>query len=303
MDKYVSLRHLTIFIKVCEEKSMTGAAAVLHMTQPSVSQAIHEIESVYGTALFERLNRRLYITPAGTTLLSYACRIVSLMHQAGQAMASYSLPPIRIGASVTIGEVFLVELLQHMNKIDAAQELFSEIHNTSELEHMLLNSALDVALVEGSITSPYLLSSPFMVDELVLIVHPAHRLAAKGRASVTELTGIPFFLREEGSGTRNLFLHAMESYNIPVCIAGSYNNTESLKKAVAAGIGATVLSRRLVEDDIRRGLTAPVEIENVSLKRIFKIVHHKDKYLSPPLHRLMSACIHYKTWFFSESSK
>ena len=64
MKKSITLRHFFIFICVCEENNMTRAAKRLHMTQPSVSQAIQEIETRYDTKLFERLNKHLYITSA-----------------------------------------------------------------------------------------------------------------------------------------------------------------------------------------------------------------------------------------------
>ena len=70
MDKWMTLRHLSVFLVVCEENSMTGAAKRLHMTQPSVSQTIRELEDDYEICLFERLGRRLYITPAGQSLLA-----------------------------------------------------------------------------------------------------------------------------------------------------------------------------------------------------------------------------------------
>ena len=62
---YMTLRHLAIFIKVCEENGITAAAKKLHMTQPSVSQVIQELEAHYQTLLFERLGRRIFITEAG----------------------------------------------------------------------------------------------------------------------------------------------------------------------------------------------------------------------------------------------
>ena len=65
----MTLRHLEIFRSVCQAESITLAAEHLNMTQPAVSQAIRELESFYRTKLFERMNRRIYITESGRTLL------------------------------------------------------------------------------------------------------------------------------------------------------------------------------------------------------------------------------------------
>lgn len=298
MDKMMTLRHLSVFLAVCSTNSMTGAAKALHMTQPSVSQTIKELEDAYEVCLFERLGRKLYITAAGQSLLAYARQILSLTTQAEQALHSFSrTAPVRIGASVTIGEVFLVELLQYLKKQNPAQETLSEICNTSDLEQMLLRDDIDLALVEGDVTSEYLLSSPFMIDELVVVLPPGHALARRASLSVQDLRSLTLYLREEGSGTRSLFLRTMEQHHVPLHIAGSFNNTEALKKAVMAGLGATILSSRLVARDIAAGRLVSAAVEHIAFKRIFKIVHHKDKFLAPPLQAIIQACQHCETWF------
>lgn len=66
----MTLRHFHIFSTVCKKESITKAAEELNMAQPAVSFAIRELESYYGTKLFERMNRRLYITDAGNNFWS-----------------------------------------------------------------------------------------------------------------------------------------------------------------------------------------------------------------------------------------
>ena len=80
----MTLRHFRIFQSVCRAGGMTAAAAALHISQPSVSQAIRELEEHYGTALFDRFGRQLHLTPAGRALLGYATHILALEHQAGE---------------------------------------------------------------------------------------------------------------------------------------------------------------------------------------------------------------------------
>ena len=61
----MTLKHLRIFAEVCRMESITEAARNLNMAQPAVSNAIRELETFYQVKLFERMNRRLYITNAG----------------------------------------------------------------------------------------------------------------------------------------------------------------------------------------------------------------------------------------------
>lgn len=111
----MTLRHLAIFIKVCEENGITAAAKKLHMTQPSVSQVIQELEAHYQTLLFERLGRRIFITEAGRRLLRYSRNLINLNAQTEQAMRAFNeVYHLRIGASITIGSNFLIDLIQHI---------------------------------------------------------------------------------------------------------------------------------------------------------------------------------------------
>ena len=79
----MTLRHLEIFLSVCDHKNMTHAARDLYLSQPSVSQAIFDLEAEYGVRLFERLNHRLYLTASGERLQSYA-RHISQSYRTGQ---------------------------------------------------------------------------------------------------------------------------------------------------------------------------------------------------------------------------
>ncbi|HTX74315.1 MAG TPA: LysR family transcriptional regulator, partial [Rectinemataceae bacterium] len=86
----MTLRHFRIFMAVCEEGSMTKAADRLGMSQPPVSQGIAELERFYGIALFERLGRRIELSPAGETLRTYAAEILRLTEEAGETLSDIS---------------------------------------------------------------------------------------------------------------------------------------------------------------------------------------------------------------------
>ncbi|SEJ70893.1 DNA-binding transcriptional regulator, LysR family [Propionispira arboris] len=287
----MTLRHLNIFLCVCDENNMTRAAAQLHMTQPSVSQAIQELEEHYEVLLFERLGRRLFITEAGQRLLSYAQRTMSLHQQTELAMREFGqVYHLRIGASVTIGECVLIDLIQYMYEMNPNQDIVSEIHNTAELEKMLLQDELDLALVEGVIQSESLIAQPFLADELIFIASPQSAFLEKKEISLMMLKKMKFFVREDGSGTRDLFTKLMQQHAVDFEISGVYNNAETIKKAVIAGLGVSVISRRAVKNELARGELCSFTVEDLSFKRDFHIVYHKDKYISKELQATIELC-------------
>lgn len=287
----MTLRHLTIFICVCDEKSMTKAAGKMHMTQPSVSQAIREMEMHYQAQLFERLGRRLFITAAGEKLLTYARHIVNLNLQTEKAMRRFgSIHQVRLGASVTIGEGLLIDLIKTLYQAHPQYQITSAIHNTAVLEEMLLTDALDIALVEGDIKSEYLLASPFMEDELVFITSPDDTLLRKKSITCEDLEQANFFVREEGSGTRNLFEQVMANHQVDCRTIGVYNNAETIKKAVSVGLGISVISKMAVREELAEGSLCKFAVRDMLFQRKFSMVHHKNKYLSPEIKTLMQFC-------------
>lgn len=289
----MTLRHLTIFIFVCDEGSMTKAADKLHMAQPSVSQVISELEKHYNVRLFERLGRQLFLTVAGEKLLTYARHIVNLNNQTEEAMRRFgNTYHVRLGASVTIGECVLIDLLKELYKIYPENQITSAIHNTAVLEEMLLTDDLDIAMIEGRVQSEYLITSPFMDDELIFIAKKNHPLTKQEKINFTDLESVDFFVREEGSGTRNLFEQVMANHNIHCHIIGTYNNAETIKKAVSAGMGISVISKLAVRSELQSGELCQLKVDELVFKRKFHIVYHKNKYISEALKTIINFCQH-----------
>ena len=283
----MTLRHFQIFLQVCDAEGMTRAAEKMHISQPSVSQAIREMEEHYQTRLFERLGKRLFLTAAGQELIHYARHVVSLTNQAESALRGFSASsPLRVGATLSVGESVFIPLLCHFKEKLPNQAIFSCIHNTATLEQSLLQDELDIALVEGTIESEYLHEIPFMEDELIFVAAPGN----KATLTQKELAACPFILREEGSGTRNLFEQVMREHHIVPKTVGVYNNSDSIKQAVMAGLGITALSRRIVEREIRDGSLVQLAVPHISFQRNFRIVHHSNKYITPTLELFMKTC-------------
>jgi LysR family transcriptional regulator, transcriptional activator of the cysJI operon len=274
-------RHLKIFLTVCEVGNMTRAAKELFMAQPSVSQAVAELEKYYGVRLFERLNHRLYITPAGERLRSYARHILNLSEQARQELADLGQSgAVRIGASLTIGAYLLPGLVSAFHQHVPEVEVFTRVDNTSLIEKLLLEDQLDLGLVEGPVHSPHIVEEAYCDDSLVFIAAPQHPLALKQKLRVQDLAGQAFIMRESGSGTQEIFEHAMHAAEVGWKTSGVYNNNEALKQAVHANLGLAVVSKIAVAEEIQQKKLVTLEIEGLALKRKFNLIYHRQKYFT-----------------------
>ena len=287
----MTLRNLRIFLAVADCGSMSEAAKKMHIAQPSVSGTIGEIEEQYGVRLFERLGRRLYITATGTQLREYARHILSMYDAMEQRLKNADESDmLRVGATVTVGTCILGETLKRYMSETGNQPPKVVVDNTQVIEQMLLKSELDVAVVEGKITSPDLVTQFMMNDPLALVcARDSNPFGSRKSVVLADLKDIPFILREKGSGTRDEFETAMGHINTQwVC-----NNSEAILRGTEMGFGMTVISRRLASDRLRSGSLVEIHVADASLERQFNIVWHKNKYLGPSLQQLIDVCAQY----------
>lgn len=176
----MTIRHLKIFIEVVDSGKMSTAASRLFISQPTVSQAIRELEEHYGGLLFDRLSKKLYITAKGKRLLSYAREVVKKFDDMEEMMLQDNyVEKIRIGATNTVGNCILSEVVKSFGEMNPNIEIYSYTNNTMDIEEKLLKSELDIGIVEGKVKSPDLISIPEVNDFLVLICSTKHAFAKK----------------------------------------------------------------------------------------------------------------------------
>lgn len=288
--KGMTLRHLHIFLAVVDAGNMTRASEALFIAQPTVSQAIADLEKHYGVRLFDRLSRRLYLTGPGKVLLGYARHLINLLGEMDQAIEAESASgSLRVGATLTIGTCLLPDFLTDFGDLYPQVRVEASIRNTRDIEQLVIRNELDLALVEGSITSQDILVQPFMADHLVLACGCKHPFFNIDRPiPLHALDDQSFIVREQGSGTRELFAHTMSLQQIPWKIAWEAINSDAMVQAAVNGLGIAVLSNRLITASLRSGSLRTVRVEGLDLVRAFSLVHHKNKYLTPAMQALIA---------------
>lgn len=291
----MTIRHLKIFIAVAETGKMSLAAQKLYLTQPTVSQAVRELEEHYETRLFERLSKRLYITEPGQHLLKMAKAAVHSFDEMELQMQSETKTEhFRIGATVTIGSCMLPGLLKDFQKLRPQTDTFSYIRNTQAVEEKLLRSELDVGIVEGVIKSPDLVSLPLVDDYLVLACSADHPFASRNTFSPSDLEGLDFVMREYGSGTRALFEDYLRQNHISIHERVEAPFPEAMKHAILVNRCLAVISVRLIEDEIQKGTIHMLQDPENIWNRTFKLVYHKDKFISESILVLKELLSSYK---------
>lgn len=274
----MTIRHLKTFIAVCETGSMTKAAEQLHVAQPSVSLAITEMEKYYGVILFERINQRLILTQSGKLLLEKAKEAVSEFDEfesvAGKAQND---PTVRIGATLSVGKVFIPSLLTAIKASRSSLCPFIRVCRLSLIEEAILDGSIDFAVVEGSVSSPLLLREKLGNDRLAVVCAASSSLP--GKMTVSELPDLPLFLREEGSASRKLLDAVLSARGLtahPVMLSSS---NSAIIAAVSAGHGAAVLPIELVKTHIESGTLREIRTDE-RFGREINLIYHKSKHFT-----------------------
>ena len=294
-DDIMTIRHLRIFIEVADCGKMSAAAEKLFISQPTVSQAIKELEEHYGVLLFERLNKRLYITEKGKKLLSYARKVVKQFYDMEEMMLQETyVEKIRIGATITVGTCILSEIIKKFKQTNSHVEIYSYVGNTRDIEERILTSELDIGIVEGRVKSPDLVSIPELNDFLVLVCSMDHPFAKMRSIKIEDLENKKFAMREQGSGTRELFERYMLEKGISIKTAFEANSTTAIKKSVMENNLLAVISVRLLEEEIRGGKIYPIINSDHKWNRFFSIVYHKDKIITKEMRDLIEVVNNYK---------
>ncbi len=275
----MTLRHLKIFVAVCEYGSTTKAAEALFIVQPTISHTIAEMEHYYNVKLFDRINQRLVVTDTGKELLVKAKEILggfddfeSLATCVGQN------PKVRIGASLTLGQMTVPKFLQRIKDEGICVRPQILIRQAGAIERELERGNLDFAIVGGEIESPYLKSEAISLDRFVAVCNAHDDIPEK--LTVEQLTTYPLLLREYGSASRDYFEKVAAGKGLKIEPLMDSSNNQALVTALYASLGVAFLPDSYVKDHLRRGRFKEITIEGLTVERGNYLVIHKNKRLN-----------------------
>ncbi|MDZ7802453.1 selenium metabolism-associated LysR family transcriptional regulator [Thiohalophilus sp.] len=286
-------RRLQVFQTVARLLSFTKAAEELHMTQPAVTFQVRQLEEQFNTRLFDRTHNRISLTDAGQRVYECANRIFELyaeMDNAVRELTGDVSGVLIIGASSTIAEYMLPELLRDFKKQYPDVTIRLRVANTDGIVSMVENNAIDLGVVEAPVSNKNLVVEECRTDKLVLIVPPEHPLAQQDVVPVKQIADYPFICREEGSGTREVMLESMTRAGIHATdlnLSMELGSLEAIKGAVEAGMGVSVLSSATIEKELKLGTLVAVKLDP-PVERPFSFVHQKQKFKIRAMDELLS---------------
>ncbi len=286
-----SLRQLEVFLAVARSESVSRAAEELAMSQSAVSGALSDLESQFDIKLFDRIGKRLQLSSLGHSIRPRAEALHAQSRELEQALSKQSdIGLVRVGATLTIGNHMTVPLMARFMREHPGARVTLEVANTAEITRKVSNYEIDVGLIEGEVQDAALEVTHWRDDELVVFCSPKHPLAKKKLLRDEDLKAAPWIVREQGSGTRQAFEHAMHGILSELHVALELQHTEAIKSAVEAGLGVGCVSKIALEEEFRHKVLVPCKVPHRDFRRQLFFVLHRQKYRSAGVQGWLELC-------------
>ena len=283
----MDLWQLNIFCKVVELEGFSKAAKAVHLSQPTISSHIKELENHFECQLIDRLDKKAVPTKAGELLYNYACKLISLRDETETAMAEFQgkiKGRLFIGGSTIPGGYILPRLIGAFTKDYPGVTISLSISDTDQIIQDILSGVLELGIVGAKTSDKKILQEKLIEDEMRLIVSADHKWSRKKSVNLTMMFQEPFIIRERGSGTlKSIQLclldkgYSSEDLNI----IAEMGSTEAVIQGIKSKVGISILSTIAVAEELQAGTLKALTIKELNLKRSFYITRHRLRSVSP----------------------
>jgi DNA-binding transcriptional LysR family regulator len=281
----ITLTGLRIFESVARHASFSRAADELHVSQPYVSNQVHELEAKLRVNLFRRVGRRVYLTEPGVLLHRHANEL--LQRVAATERETAELREVIVGRLDLATVVIAAEhILPGALGIFRAQypevALNLQVHNSRQVEAAVAEGRYEIGVTLSHALPENLKVEKFGLDQLVVVVGKRHRLAGRMVVDPQELSSEIFLVRESTSGTRLFVDSKFSELGIRLVHGLELNNNQVIKAMVEADLGIAILSSRTVEAEVLANRLSSLRVSGLPLQRPLSVVSRKNTPLSPP---------------------
>lgn len=277
----LTLRQLEVFEAVAHHLSYSRASETLHLTQPAVSMQIKQLEEAVGMPLFEQLGKKIYLTEAGQELQRYSRNILQQLDEAEsvfEEMKGMRRGKLAISVASTAG-YFMPFLLAQFSKRFPEVAITLDVSNREVLLQELSHNKMDFAIMGRPPDGLGLDFTSFLENPLVVIAPPDHPLVREGKIPLARIQQETFIAREHGSGTRSATERFFAEKGIKLNTGTEMSKNESIKQAVQAGMGLSILSLNTVMLELEAKRLAVLDVDDFPIMRHWYLVHRSGKRL------------------------
>ena len=279
----ISFRQLRLVLALAETGSVSGAARMMHVTQPTASMQLKDVAEAIGLPIYELVARRVYMTEVGKDLAQTARAVAGEwddFQQRVDALKGYTRGKLRV-ALVSTAKYFVPRLLGSFCKRYPEIDVSMEVLNRDGVVARLRNNLDDLYVMSVPPKDLDLMDEVFMANPLVMICASGNPLAKQKTLALAELSGQRFILREAGSGTRMAVDNCFKKMKFRPDLRLELGSNEAIKESVAGGMGISVISSHALHGNAKEHGVSALNVEGFPVESHWHVVHPKGKKLSP----------------------
>ncbi|PKN35132.1 MAG: hypothetical protein CVU61_05560 [Deltaproteobacteria bacterium HGW-Deltaproteobacteria-19] len=287
-SRSISFQHLESLVALADTGSFSRAAQRLHLSQPSLTRHIQNLEELVGTPLVVRQREGGILTAEGRLLCDFARRIIRLREEAWEKLTDSrdgGRGRIQVAASTIPATYILPRVISSWHRLNPGVTVHIQTHDSDETLQAVLHDQAEIGLIGKNTVHRGIVSVPLWSDRIVLVVPPDHPWAGEKELLPARLVEASFIGRERGSATRatlEAYLRAetgLDTSSIHVlCEVGS---SEAVKEAILAGAGPAFLSIHAVRREVEAGRLCIVRVGNWNIERSFHLIYKKNFRFKP----------------------
>lgn len=283
----MDLWQLHVFCKVIDHKSFSKAGDKIHLSQPTVSSHIRDLEEYFSCRLIDRLAKEAVPTKAGELLYSYARRLLLLRDEAEAALADFQgkvKGRIVIGGSTIPGVYIIPRMIGGFKAMYPEVTVSLEIGDTDKIIDETISGELEFGIVGAKTENRKIFQEKLLDDEMCLIVPTDHMWSSKKSIPLEMLVKESFILRERGSGTLKSIQQSLSEKGVDIDelnVIAEMGSTEAVCQGIKNKVGVSIVSTIAVAEEIRLGTLKALKVDGLNLKRKFYLTTHKYRSLSP----------------------
>ena len=283
----MDLWQLHIFVSVVDQKSFSRASEQIHLSQPTVSTHIKELEAHFQCRLLDRLGKVTEPTRAGMILYDYAKQMLELKQETQSAMLDFlghTKGRLNIGGSSIPAGYILPKMMGGFKKEFPEVSILMSVGDTGQITQAVKLGELELGVVGAKSDDPDIAQEKLVADEMKLIVPADHVWAEREHVTCKEFLSQPFIAREKGSGTWKTILASMEKAGVDVSRlepAVTMGNSVSVIQGILNNVGISILSTIAVADELERGRLVALSVAELDLSRNFYLTLAHKRTRSP----------------------
>ncbi len=283
----MDLWQLHIFVSVVEQKSFSRASEQIHLSQPTVSTHIKELEAHFQCRLLDRLGKVTEPTRAGELLYDYAKRMLALKQETQSAMLDFlghTKGQLILGGSSIPAGYILPKMMGGFKDAFPDVSILLNVGDTGQITQAVKHGELELGVVGAKSDDPDIVQEKLVGDEMKLVVPAGHEWARKTGVTCKQFLSQPYIAREQGSGTWKTILASMEKAGVDVSRlepAVTMGNSVSVIQGILNNVGISILSTIAVADELASGRLVALSVTDLDLSRSFYLTLSRKRTRSP----------------------